>query len=118
MTTSPTAPAVRDRMAGRYFGQCPTCRTHRHPGPDCAGNGPVPARQRRKQEHQALERYVRDELGTAPLDPLVDESDCQHGCNGLCLRSGSDRCDFTCHPSWSEMFPGRLVEGHGRREAR
>lgn len=25
------------------------------------------------------------------------EYDCEHGCNGDCRESGSDRCSFTCH---------------------
>jgi len=26
-----------------------------------------------------------------------DFSDCQHGCNGDCVDSGSERCTFICH---------------------
>lgn len=96
--TDPLPPAARDRMCGRYCGQCPACRTGRTIGPDCAGAGPVPAKARRKSEKNALRRFVTDLLGTQPHDPLVDPSDCRHGCNGMCVESGSDRCDFTCHP--------------------
>lgn len=35
---------------------------------------------------------------TSPHDPLIDESDCRHGCNGDCHTSGSDRCTISCHP--------------------
>lgn len=38
----------------------------------------------------------------APKDPFVDASDCQHGCNGACATSGSERCRFTCHPVMEE----------------
>jgi hypothetical protein len=34
----------------------------------------------------------------AGTGPLMDSPDCRHGCNGDCVVSGSDRCDFTCHP--------------------
>lgn len=27
----------------------------------------------------------------------MDEPDCLHGCNGDCLTSGSDVCNFMCH---------------------
>jgi hypothetical protein len=99
----PAPPPLSGRLAGREFGRCP-------------------ARQRRKKDRHALEQYVRDELGTAPCDPLVDESDCRHGCNGHCLASGSERCDFTCHPSWQEMFPNRpqplrILEGTANAQA-
>lgn len=95
--TEPPPPAPRDRLSGRYCGQCPACRTGRRTGPDCAGAGPIPARAVRKTEKTALRRYVDNLLGTEPHDPLVDPSDCQHGCNGMCVEFGSDRCDFTCH---------------------
>ncbi len=100
MTSRNLSPATRDRLAGRYCGQCPSCRTGRNFGPDCAGAGPDTPRRRRKAERAALRRYVTAELGTEPADPLVDPSDCQHGCNGDCVTSehGSERCDFTCHP--------------------
>ena len=59
---------------------------------------PVPAtRGRRPAAKQGLRRYLTDLLGHQPHDPLVDPSDCQHGCNGACIEGGSDRCDFTCH---------------------
>lgn len=28
---------------------------------------------------------------------MTDRSDCEHGCNGDCVVSGSSRCTFTCH---------------------
>lgn len=96
--TEPLPPAERDRLAGRYFQQCPVHHDHRTPGLDCP-SGPVPARDRRHTEKNALRRYLDDLLGTQAPDPLIDPSDCRHGCNGACVESGSDRCDFTCHPS-------------------
>lgn len=61
--------------------------------------GPIPARAVRKTEKNTLRRYVDNLLGHEPHDPFIDPSDCQHGCNGACVEGGSDRCDFTCHPS-------------------
>jgi hypothetical protein len=95
--TEPAPPPSRDRLPGRYYDQCPACRSHRCNGPDCAGGGPADPRTARKRDHAALRRYVTDLLGTQPHDPLIDPSDCQHGCNGACVETGSDRCDFTCH---------------------
>jgi hypothetical protein len=37
-------------------------------------------------------------MAEAPSEPLRDDSDCQHGCNGDCLISGSEVCTFACHP--------------------
>lgn len=57
-------------------------------------------RWRRRIERRDLERElapVADPEWLASIDPLVDLSDCQHGCNGDCVTSGSERCDFTCH---------------------
>jgi len=56
-------PPARDRMAGRYCGQCPTCRQNRAYGRDCAGSGPVPPKARRKVEKRAVRRFVDNELG-------------------------------------------------------
>jgi len=33
------------------------------------------------------------------LGPGLDLSDCEHGCNGDCVRIGSERCTFVCHPA-------------------
>jgi hypothetical protein len=50
----------------------------------------------RHGDRAALRRHVADILGATPYDPLLDESDCIHGCAGG--RYGcSDRCNFTCH---------------------
>lgn len=64
--TEPVPPAARDRLAGRYCGQCPTCRTGRNTGPDCAGAGPDTPRHRRKTEKAALRRYLAGLSGTKP----------------------------------------------------
>lgn len=41
------------------------------------------------------------------VDPLRDLSDCRHGCNGDCIArgTGSEVCDFTCHPGLEPMEP-------------
>ena len=45
---------------------------------------------------------VADDEWLAAIDPLIDPSDCRHGCNGDCITSGSERCDFTCHEARCE----------------
>lgn len=57
---------------------------------------PRRARDVRHDEKRALGAYLRAELGATSRDPLLDVSDCVHGCAG-CARFGSDRCNFTCH---------------------
>jgi len=60
-------------------------------------------RGQRRRERQQTRRMVAAELSPdqaewlASIDPLVDPSDCQHGCNGspFC----SQRCTFICHES-------------------
>lgn len=99
-------PPTRDRMSGKYFGQCPGCRNGRHVGPDCAGSGPESTRRRRKVEKAALRRYAA--MAEEPED-AENEPDCRHGCNGLCELHGGDRCDFTCHPPFEEMFGDRYM---------
>ena len=37
--------------------------------------------------------YLRT-LGPCFTDVGVD---CQHGCNGMCVESGSEQCTFVCH---------------------
>ena len=56
-------------------------------------------RHRERQELRELAPVADDEW-LAAIDPLIDPSDCRHGCNGDCivLGSGSDVCDFLCHP--------------------
>lgn len=88
-------PPIRDRLAGRYFSQCPSCRTHRVLGPCCGGSGAVPAKTRRQAERRALRRCVDDELGTTPRDPFLDQSDCIHG--GAGAPGCSEQCTFVCH---------------------
>jgi hypothetical protein len=44
-------------------------------------------------------------------DDLVDEdtvgfdADCRHGCNGVCVVTGSEKCTFTCHLGLSPDDP-------------
>jgi hypothetical protein len=46
-------------------------------------------------EARTVAAEVAEVLGTVPQSPLVDLSDCSHGCNGSpCL---SERCTFACH---------------------
>lgn len=55
----------------------------------------------------AVRRFTRHSIPAEQVErPLLpsgfeDPSDCRHGCNGLCLVSGSERCNFTCHPDLS-----------------
>ena len=95
---------------------CGLCSPHKH-----RGNGdPVRApwvvnrelgKKRRWGRHdveQGQEVWPLRYLIMGSFDPYDmfenDEQDCQHGCNGYCVRSGSERCTFMCHPSWEEMF--------------
>jgi hypothetical protein len=66
-------------------------------GPDCS-SGDGSTRWRKRVEARAFSREVGEALaGPPPFDPLVDPVDCAHGCNGACVVSGSERCNFTCH---------------------
>lgn len=111
-------PATYGRMAGRYFSQCPTCRTGHVKGPDCAGSGPVLARIQRQTDKRQLRRYLDQTpevyswyrgLIISSFDPYDvfenDEQDCRHGCNGHCERWGGqdNPCTFICHPPWPEL---------------
>lgn len=58
-------------------------------------NGPRSVKQERLREKRTLAREL---LPAGKLStPLGDSSDCRHGCNGDCLTSGSEVCNFTCH---------------------
>jgi len=62
---------ARERMAGRYYIQCPGC--HRHAGIDCGGGGGNDPRHRRKVESR---RWRRDaERGG---DAVSDDCQCGH----------------------------------------
>ena len=59
-------------------------------------------------------RHIAELVGLPLDDPDViaaiaaaesDDGDCQHGCNGDCVVSGSEVCSFTCHAP-------QLSEGH------
>jgi hypothetical protein len=61
------------------------------------------ARWRKRDEARELARDlapVADDEWLASLVPLIDPSDCRHGCNGDCIArgTGSDVCNFLCHP--------------------
>lgn len=92
-------PKTRDRMSGKYFGQCPGCRNGRHVGPDCGGSGPESTRRRRKVENAAVRRYTAVAAAEEAYaeDAENDPGDCRHGCNGDCVTNGDTRCNFTCH---------------------
>lgn len=63
---------------------------------------PDTTRWRKRVERRELDRSLMPEtddeylrtLGPCFTDVGVD---CQHGCNGDCVRSGSERCTFACH---------------------
>lgn len=93
-------PGDKDRMPGRYLMPChgEYCG---FPETGCSGRcgwgrGHTTS-WRSKKEKRTFRGYVRWLLGKEPEEPFVDASDCVHGCNGDCVISGSDRCDFTCH---------------------
>lgn len=107
-----TPPPQRDRMPGAYCGpRCPNCRAE--PGPDCADSSRA-TKTRRHADKAALGRFLLAEYGSEPTDPLADLADCAHGCNGMCVVSGSERCTFACHgPATIEFFEAR----YGKRGA-
>lgn len=89
------------RMLGRYetLGCCPGTRegwrrTRRADGLDCSGAGTDPRWRKRVEQREFARSYAPE--GALPT-PLDDPSDCRHGCNGDCLTSGSEVCNFTCH---------------------
>jgi hypothetical protein len=89
-------------MPGAYCGpRCPHCRAE--PGPDCADKARA-TRTLRHADKAALDRYLTTEYGSVARNPLVDLSDCIHGCNGMCVVSGSDRCTSACHDSETVAF--------------
>lgn len=118
------------RMLGRW--RTSGCRPCTIPGPDCAGHERN-TRWRKRVEARAFRREVNTQLRVdGSFDPLMDPSDCEHGCNGDCERAGSEVCTFLCHPSdprvlveqWAERAgftdidgepDGRLVDEYLRR---
>ena len=82
---------------------CRHCRAQ--PGPDCPDWGHSTRGAKRREQ-----RAVRDETSLlvvpsareADLDRRLTGGDCRHGCNGDCITSGSERCDFTCHEARCE----------------
>jgi len=92
-------PPTRDRLAGGYY-TCGGCSRSNDWGPDCSGH-PLAAKSLRLREKRALRQHVADVLGAEPHNPLLDPSDCEHGCSGG--RYGcSERCTFICHESEGE----------------
>lgn len=89
------------RMLGRFEspGCCPGTRSGWHRRRhltrlDCCGAG-TSTRRRKRVEQRELAHELRPE-GLLPA-PFDDPTDCAHGCNGDCVYSGSDVCNFTCH---------------------
>ena len=87
-------PVNRGPMAGRAASRHGSC-CGAPAGYDCSDYSLTVRDQRRIEE--AWWRRTEVPLPPRPFDPLEDLSDCRHGCNGDCMMSGSDRCDFTCH---------------------
>ena len=56
------------------------------------------ARDEARAHSAPVDRYapIPGDTDTEAVKPAPD---CQHGCNGDCSTSGSDVCDFTCHPT-------------------
>lgn len=75
------------RMLGRYCSGGCACR-------DC-GMGQPDTRWRKRVEARELEPEMTEHLRRDVPEPLVDPSDCEHGCNGS--PCGSERCTFMCH---------------------
>lgn len=81
-------PPKRDKMPGRYW----------------AFWWLSPGRQKSAGRRRVEQRIARRYASTVMLEEAAaraagdDPSDCIHGCNGMCIAFGSDRCNFTCHP--------------------
>lgn len=86
--------ATRAPMAGRAANRHGSC-CGAPPGPACVDHALTGGEQRRFED-AAWRRAEVPQPAAAP-DLLADLSDCRHGCNGDCVESGSERCDFTCH---------------------
>ena len=91
------------RMLGRWQvpGCCPGTRKGLPPGPDCSGGGSMTARYARRMEARWLAAELAPEADSdwlASIDPLIDVSDCRHGCNGW--PCSSEQCTFICHEGW------------------
>lgn len=81
-------------------------RTHGDERDDNLALSPALRRRiQRRREGRAVSADVAADLAPAPAAWLAgigylsadDLLDCEHGCNGDCVTSGSDRCSFTCH---------------------
>jgi hypothetical protein len=108
------------RMLGR-FRRSPVrgCRSMDHLCGRCSDGGET--RWRKRQEQRELERefagwaswhdsaegreWLERGLAEAEGWPGWDFSDCRHGCNGDCIArgTGSEVCDFTCHPGLESL---------------
>lgn len=86
--------ATHAPMAGRAANRHGSC-CGAPPGIDCSDYSKSVKDERRIED--AWWRRTEVPQPVTPADPLVDPSDCSHGCNGDCVESGSDRCNFTCH---------------------
>jgi hypothetical protein len=86
--------ATRAPMAGRAANRHGSC-CGAPPGIDCADYSKTV----KDQRHIEDAWWQRTEVPqpAVPAVPGEDPSDCLHGCNGDCVDSGSECCDFTCH---------------------
>lgn len=85
---------TRAPMAGRAANRHGSC-CGAPPGIDCSDFGKTVKGQRRIEDAW----WQRTEVPQpgVPTAPGEDLSDCMHGCDGGCVESGPERCDFTCH---------------------
>ena len=81
-------------MAGRAANRPGSC-CGRPPGIDCSDYGLTVKDQRRLED--TWWRRTEVPQPDPPVGPMEDLSDCVHGCSGMCVDSGSERCNFTCH---------------------
>lgn len=81
-------------MAGRVANRHGSC-CGGPPGIDCSDFGKS-VKDQRRLEDAWWQRTEVPQPAVLPV-PFEDLSDCAHGCNGDCMTSGSDRCNFTCH---------------------
>lgn len=97
-------PLGSDRMPGRYLMPCKGTQCN-FPVTGCSGKcgwgrGHTTSWRSgvEKRKFRAFVSGLFERLKAQADYDNDPEPDCRHGCNGNCYESGSDRCNFTCHP--------------------
>jgi len=84
---------------------CALCKPHKHKRNGDAVRLLTPGVMRQVGVDARWNRHSTQPPPDYPVNPDAEEEwDCEHGCNGDCHVSGSQRCNFTCHPQLGGMF--------------